>query len=188
MSAEDGTNKKKEFIQISRPEVIRRYNSSMGGVDKHDFFLSIYRSYVRSRKWTIRLITHAVDLALVNAWLEYKNEAVELGIPKPKILDLLAFRQSVAEHLIYTRRPPKRGRPSENSVAETPKRQKYEARPTNDERHDGYNHFPEYDENKNNSRCKMEGCKEKTHVYCKKCKVHLCFLKGRNCFQKFHCL
>lgn len=70
--------------------------------------MSIYRSYVRSRKWTIRLITHAVDLALVNAWLEYKNEAIEFDIPKQKILDLLAFRQSVGEHLVYTRRAPKR--------------------------------------------------------------------------------
>ncbi|KAJ8966278.1 hypothetical protein NQ314_003646 [Rhamnusium bicolor] len=45
--------KENKYIQIPRPESVRRYNSSMGGVDKHDFLLSIYRSYVRSRKWTI---------------------------------------------------------------------------------------------------------------------------------------
>lgn len=119
---------KKEFIVISRPEIIKTYNNSMGGVDKHDLFLSIDRSYVRSRKWTIRLITHAVDLALVNAWLEYKNEAIELGIPKQKILDLLALRLSVGEHFVYTRRSPRRGRPSDIDVVELSKRQKYESR------------------------------------------------------------
>lgn len=36
----DKTSKK--YFEISRPEVIRRYNASMGGVDKMDFFIKIY--------------------------------------------------------------------------------------------------------------------------------------------------
>lgn len=35
-------------------------------------------------------------------------------------------------------------------------------------------------------RCKNEECKKKTSVFCVKCKVHLCLVKNRNCFIKFH--
>lgn len=75
-----------EFIKIFRPEVIKRYNNGIGGVD---FFLCIYllRQALENGQ-----ITHDIDLALVNAWLEYKKQAIELAIPKSKILDLLAFR------------------------------------------------------------------------------------------------
>lgn len=45
----------KEYKQVPRPEAIRLYNTNMNGVDKHDFLLSISRSYVRSKKRTIRM-------------------------------------------------------------------------------------------------------------------------------------
>ncbi|KAJ8910560.1 hypothetical protein NQ315_008945 [Exocentrus adspersus] len=99
----------KNYIEVPRPESIKYYNNNMGGVDKVDFLLSIYRSYVRSKKWTIRMITHAVDIALVNSWLEYRSKAMELGVQKKYILDLLSFRQEVAEHLILHKDPPKKG-------------------------------------------------------------------------------
>ncbi|XP_031358741.1 piggyBac transposable element-derived protein 3-like isoform X1 [Photinus pyralis] len=178
---------RKEYVQVPRPEAIRRYNSNMGGVDKLDFLLSLYRSYVRSKKWTVRMITHAIDLALVNSWLEYRTQAILLGLPKKDILDLLGFRMEVAESLIYTRRAPKRGRPSEqieNRVIRGKK--KVEIRPTNAQRFDKYDHLPQYDDKKEASRCKNQDCKSRTHIYCQKCKVHLCILKGRNCFSKFH--
>lgn len=120
--------KKKEYIKVERPEAIKMYNSYMGGVDKMDQLLSFYRSYVRSRKWTLRMITHAVDLALGNSWIEYRNKAESLGITKRKSMDLLSFRQSIGEKLILFRSAPKRGRPSagdeEQPGCSTPKRKK----------------------------------------------------------------
>lgn len=32
---------RKEYIQVQRPEVIKLYNESMGGVDKMDFLLTL---------------------------------------------------------------------------------------------------------------------------------------------------
>lgn len=179
---------KKEYIQVPRPESIKLYNNNMGGVDKHDFLLSLYRSYVRSKKWTVRMISHAIDLALVNSWLEYRQQASELGMQQKYILDLLAFRQCVAETLILSKNPPKRGRPSSASMDSpgTSRKPPNEFRPPQEARYDGYKHFPEIDNKKDNSRCKMEGCKLKTHVFCKKCEVHLCLTKDRNCFFSFH--
>lgn len=65
----------------------------MGGVDLCDRLISLYRIYIRSKKWTLRLIFHAVDLAITNAWIEYKNAAMALGLEKKAIMDLLHFRR-----------------------------------------------------------------------------------------------
>jgi hypothetical protein len=168
-----------------RPEVIYLYNKNMGGVDKLVFLLSLYRSYHRSKKWTVRMIAHATDLGLANSWLEYVQRARELGVPKKNILDLFEFRQSVAESLMFAKHT-KRGRPRTEDTPSSTKKAKTESRPNIDMRYDGLHHWPEFDENKNTSRCKMEGCKNKCGIFCSKCKVHLCIIKKRNCFVKFH--
>lgn len=178
--------KQKAYVNVERPEAVRLYNTNMGGVDKVDFLLSLYRSYIRSRKWTIRMITHAIDLALINAWIEYKQQAELLGVDKKRILDLLGFRQSVGESLIYSKNSTKRGRPSAQEEQPAQKKKKVEIKPLNEMRFDGVDHFPQYDDKKDNTRCKLEECKGKTHIYCKKCNVHLCILKDRNCFTIFH--
>lgn len=60
-------------------------------------------------------------------------------------------------------------------------------RPLPSIRFDGINHFPDIDLKKSATRCKRIGCvRQKTHVYCLKCGVHLCFTPGRNCFLDFH--
>ncbi|KAF0748677.1 piggyBac transposable element-derived protein 3-like [Aphis craccivora] len=65
--------KNKQYINIERLEIIKLYNKSMLGVDKHDQLVSYYRVYMKSRKWTLRMITHAFDMAVANSWLEYKQ-------------------------------------------------------------------------------------------------------------------
>lgn len=178
--------KQKEYIYVPRPEAIKMYNANMGGVDKLDFLLSIYRSYVRSRKWTVRMITHAIDLALVCSWLEYRKQAEAIGVPKKRIVDLLSFRTSVAESLILTKAPPKRGRPSLEDPKPGVSKKTRETPPMLQTRYDGYNHFAKHDSKPDNTRCKYEECKFKTHIYCTKCNVHLCILSNRNCFFAYH--
>lgn len=42
--------KEKHYIEVDRPEIIRRYNKSMGGVDKQDMLTSIFRTFLKSKK------------------------------------------------------------------------------------------------------------------------------------------
>lgn len=94
--------KNKLYIDVKRPEIIQKYNKNMGGVDKLDFLLKIYRTFIKSKKWTLRIMTHCIDMSLANSWLEYKKDCAILQVNKTKILDLLHFRQHVREALILS--------------------------------------------------------------------------------------
>lgn len=188
----------KKYILIQRPQVIREYNTNMGGVDKMDFLITIYRTFIRSKKWTLRMFTHAIDIALVNGWLEYKKRANQIGVPKKNIMDLLRFRSYVAEGLILVQKEHsrKRGRPSSvpemsspstsREATPTSSRNRSEMLPIVEVRHDGMHHIPEIDEKDFASRCKFPGCSGRSRTFCLKCKVHLCLSKKKNCFLKFH--
>lgn len=72
--------KNKNYEEVERPEVIRLYNTSMGGVDKMDQLISLYRSFIRSKKWTLRMVCHVFDVAVANSWLQYKKDAERLKV------------------------------------------------------------------------------------------------------------
>ncbi|KAJ8387597.1 hypothetical protein AAFF_G00152930 [Aldrovandia affinis] len=65
--------KEKVYVTINRPAVVKKYNESMGGVDLFDQLIALYRTEIRSRKWSLRMITHCFDLTVVNSWLEYQE-------------------------------------------------------------------------------------------------------------------
>lgn len=182
--------KQKIYINVQRPEVVARYNEGMGGVDKCDHLLSLYRIFIKSRKWTLRLITHGIDMAVINSWVEYKKEAKNLGLHEKTIIDLIHFRQYLAEALILSGKPitKKRGRPSNSSTTSlTPKNK--QLRPINDVRFDDIGHIPiipVFLDKNEAGRCKNLGCKSKTYVSCKKCNVNLCIARNKNCFDSFH--
>lgn len=191
--------KNKKYISFDRPEIIKHYNNTMGGVDKHDQLVSFYRCFIKSKKWTLRMVSHAFDMAVSNSWLEYTNDATCLGILKSKQMDLLSFRLQLTEELIHFEKPmtpsigKKRGRPSSNTPPVIqknifpPKTLRVDCRPPNSIRHDNIGHLPKYDKNKEATRCKYEECKTgRTHVYYAKCNVHLCFTTKSNCFFEFH--
>lgn len=52
--------------------------------------------------------------------------------------------------------------------------------------HDESGHWPLFDKKSSETLCNMKNCQNRTHVYCEKCDLHLCFNASRNCFYKFH--
>lgn len=198
-----------KYIEVDRPQVVKDYNFSMGGVDLLDQLISTYRIFIRSKKWTLRVVMHFIDFALTNAWLEYRRDAKNANIPK--ISDLLDFRMRVAEGLIRVNKPVKQskrglfsiysgihrfltssvtGRPSHDVSNATSSskinRSRGEKRPLVEIQSDLLDHMPQFDENKEATRCKNPGCRQRSHVYCDKCSVHLCLVRNRNCFVSFH--
>lgn len=184
----------KKYINVKRPQIVKAYNESMGGVDKMDFLISLYRIFVKSRKWTLRMIFHAVDIAVVNSWLEYKSNAILLGTQPKHILDLLHFRLQLAESLILEKRPVtprRRGRPSRSSQepeSSPPAKRvaSIQHRPLPEVQHDLVDHMPEHSTEANAGRCKRKNCSGKSRWKCEKCGVYLCLNKASNCFRDFH--
>ena len=172
----------KEYIQIPCPLPILKYNKSMGGVDKLDFLISLYRIHIKSKKWTLRIIFHFVDVAVVSSWLKYKKDCKSIGMRKSEQLSLLQFRYSIAECLIQCGT-----NPTARVLPGRPVRRSYEHQPQSDVRFDGIGHLPVWNEKR--QRCKNADCIDTfSHFVCVKCKVSLCLNKHRNCFFNYHSL
>ncbi|XP_065280715.1 piggyBac transposable element-derived protein 3-like [Dermacentor albipictus] len=92
--------KQKKYVEVKRPASVRFYNTHKGGVDLNDFLISLYRIKMKTKKWPVKVIFPFTDLALVNSWLSYKEDAKEAGYTKSQVLHLLDFRMQVAEALI----------------------------------------------------------------------------------------
>ena len=91
---------RKEYVEIPRPEIISLHNMKMGGVNLIGQFISVYRIFIRSRKWTLRVIFHPVDLAICNCWLEYNEKCIERSLQGKEIMDLLSFREEICNALL----------------------------------------------------------------------------------------
>uniref|UniRef100_A0A2S2NID8 PiggyBac transposable element-derived protein 1 n=2 Tax=Schizaphis graminum TaxID=13262 RepID=A0A2S2NID8_SCHGA len=92
--------KTKQYLDIEQPEVIKMYNKSMGGVDKIDQLIAYYRIFIKSKKWTLRMMFHAIDMACCNSWLEYLKDCDQFKIKKKDRMDLLNFKLRLADNLI----------------------------------------------------------------------------------------
>lgn len=173
----------KKYVIIEQPEIIDRYNNGMGGVDLLDQLLSYYRIFLKSKKWTLRVIFHFVDLAVCASFIEYKKECTHLNIPEPKQMKLLDFKLSLGQVLTLVNTSMKRNHVAADNVNE---RLKSEIRPSKEVRFDTVLHFPQHDQKDNATRCKLLGCTSKSRIFCNKCDVHLCLNKTKNCFITFH--
>lgn len=60
--------KEKKMVQIPCPFSVEIYGRFIGGVDKADMLLSLYRTKLRSRKWYHRTVFYLVSLALINSF------------------------------------------------------------------------------------------------------------------------
>lgn len=150
----------KKHILVDQPSLVKLYNENMGGVDRSDQNIGQYRINIRGKKWYFPLLTHAIDMAVQNAWHLHKRN---FGT-----LDQLAFRRSITTELLETyRRTTKRGpsRSSKNLHEHS--------------RYDGNAHLIIYRENQ--LRCAL--CHKKVNFACSKCEIGL---HPKHCFYIYH--
>uniref|UniRef100_A0A3Q3QJ73 PiggyBac transposable element-derived protein domain-containing protein n=1 Tax=Monopterus albus TaxID=43700 RepID=A0A3Q3QJ73_MONAL len=162
------SKKDKQYVSVMRPSIVREYNTKMGGVDLTDRMMSYYRMSVRTKKWTIRMLMHFLDLALANSWLLYRQDNTLCGTPKRDMMQFLQFRMTVNAH------PLQQG--SRHQITPVPH---VSIRTTSTK------HLPEMVNLKNPMRCRQTGCSGKSRVRCMTCNMFLCLQTERNCFAIF---
>ncbi|MGH0139325.1 UNVERIFIED_CONTAM: hypothetical protein FKN15_072651 [Acipenser sinensis] len=91
--------RRKEAVQVTRPNIVKLYNQSMGGVDLLDSLIKQSRTKIRSKKWYHCIVFHMKDFTLVQAWLLYRRNCRDCGIQKKEQLSLLEFKTEVASYL-----------------------------------------------------------------------------------------
>lgn len=158
-SAKRYSQKEKKFIQVEQPRIVKYYNRSMGGVDRSDQNISLYRTAIRGKKWYFPIIAHCVDMAVHNAWQIHKHNG--------GTMDQLSFRRSIASTLlVQNKKVPvhQRGHPSLSL--------------NNELRYDRLDHWVISQEKQ--TRC--GACHQKTLTRCQKCDIGL----HVKCFVSYH--
>ncbi|XP_055083843.1 uncharacterized protein LOC117384217 [Periophthalmus magnuspinnatus] len=140
-------------------------------------------------RWPQTVLWYLTDLALVNSWLLYRQDARNVDSP----LTLLDFRVEVSKALILAS-----GLDVQDSLAnqtedahspsDAPNPSLLHESPLPDAatRFDGSGHWPEQLAEGEGGRCRFGDCQRTSRVLCLKCCVFLCISRNHNCFINFH--
>ena len=164
------SKKDKAYIDVDRPEIIKYYNNFMGGVDLMDRLISYYSMTFRTKRWPTRVILHLLSMSVVNSWIEYRERELKKGVSHKLVMDLLSFREELADSLCKSEVSPARfrGRRSMRSLLNyTPiprKKTPGSVLLTVEVRHDGFDHWPEAMLLKSAQRCRLEHCGKRKKV------------------------
>lgn len=148
--------------QITQPKIVANYNKYMGGVDKMDKLIALYRTRMRQRKWYWPIVSYLLDASVSNAWVLMKK----LMPDDSNCVSLLVFRRYIALSFLqsYGTKPTRGKTTSPYPVAS---------------RFDNIGHMIRY--NETDRRCQV--CKKKSNFICVKCD---CGLHPKFCFEIYH--
>lgn len=184
--------KRKEHV--SCPCLIKSYNANIGGIDKSDMLVHLYRTPLRAKRWYMRLFAYAIDVSLTNAWIMYRRDSKALGVNDG--LSLKNFRiqvfKTASSSQSMTSRPRRSSAPlpgSSSTSADIPKpiRGHRSHVPDYSVRFDvSLFHAPVYSSRQTCKQCSRKGNIMRSNLVCRVCQVHLCINAEHNCFVKYH--
>ena len=166
-------------VDVTQPVVIQRYNAYMNGVDRSDQMLANNHCLRKCRKWWKVLFFHLIDIAVVNAYILFKqhqrdnpdNEALS----RSNNYSLLQFREELIRKLcgLETYAPP----PASSRV-----------KPPG-QFHLG-DHVPSFSNLRRSCKvCSKEGIDSRVYSFCSapQCQeVYFHFSKEKDCFRTWH--
>lgn len=156
---------------VSQPHVFKSYSAYMGGVDKHDWWISKYATTIRAKKWYWPIFIRIVDMAVVNAHIIYN--LINSDNEKPATeMDLLSFRRAICRS--YLKIPTNRQQPGKKRSCSAP------SQIPHDVRFDCKGHI--IMKRSEQRRCQNKPCTARPRTYCSKCTVTLCV----TCFSSYH--
>lgn len=181
--AKDGSK-----LDVACPEVVKDYNSYMGGVDHADRLRMAYGVSRRSKKWWQRLFWGMLDIAFVNSYI------VHAAVMEEK-MTLLEFRKSVAQGLMTNKVLPSTkknllGKRSSQSCSPTTahkRRGRVESVCPDMRLGNRGVHWPKFVKERGRCEmCSLKGIQSRPHSQCSHCKCFLCCNDSKNCFAEYH--
>ena len=172
-----GSSQKETF---KCPAVVKQYNEYMGGVDIMDQKKVTYQFDHRSNiKYYLRVVSDLIDIAVNNAFVIFSKLA-ETNSINIEHVDSKTFRRIVSRQLIGNYCNRSRAGPSTPIVYSQKKR-------TYSIAIDKSTYSMKKVQQR--QRCKLFATKKiqnRTNNMCVKCGIYLCYVNGRNCFEKYH--
>jgi hypothetical protein len=157
----------------------------MGGADICDQLLEAYRTFLKTNKWTLKIIIHFIVLASANVCLEYKEDCRKSQIPK-NIVDLLGFNMVTAEIMVASIKGGRCQPSGDKNNEQQSKTCHPSAAPYDDKRLDGFGHWPVFHILNSAWICKWKGCLSRIRVISSKCNIYLCLITNSYCFTLHH--
>jgi DNA excision repair protein ERCC-6 len=150
----------KKYLDVPQPDIIKRYNNSMGGVDRFDQNINHLRIKIGGKKWYWSIVTWLLDSSVQNAWQLHKKVGGTLSY--------LNFRREIVCVILKSGAELRKRRTSGGSSVGKLTMPGYE-----EVRFDCVGHFVVV---RRDSRriCSYEGCKTKCQTFCEKCDRALC--------------
>ncbi|KAK1903604.1 PiggyBac transposable element-derived protein 2 [Dissostichus eleginoides] len=167
---------------VSCPAVIRTYNANIGGIDKTDMLVHLYRTPMKSKRWYMCMFAYS----LTNAWIVYRRDCKALGVNG---VPLKSFRIQVfrAASKQWPAKSSSRRSSSWLRADPQPVRGHRSHTPNVAVRFDPYLfHAPVHANRLTCKFCSRKGNIVRSNVVCRVCKVHLCMNAERNCFVSYH--
>ncbi|XP_064088812.1 piggyBac transposable element-derived protein 3-like, partial [Macrobrachium nipponense] len=92
----------KKKVPVQCPNVINKYNSHMGGIDKNDMLVHLYKTPFKAKWYYMRQFAYILDLIICNAWILYKGDCLALQC---KPMPLKEFRLEICFWLVSFKTP-----------------------------------------------------------------------------------
>ncbi|XP_047670605.1 piggyBac transposable element-derived protein 4-like [Tachysurus fulvidraco] len=150
------------------PPAMKDYNRNMGGVDLSEAMIDYYSVLHKTKKWYRSVLYQFVDIAIVNAFILYKEMA---NARNEKVMSHKDFRETLVMELravgSTTTAPPKPPPPAPKGASHKPVR---------------------FSQDSNVGRRRCVHCHQRTTVKCTSCDVSLCFTINRDCYNAWHTL
>ena len=172
------------MLNVQQPIAVCEYNEFMGGVDVFDQMIAAYRILRKTKKWWKTLFFDLLDVAVVNAYLLYREHALAAGTARKDLLTQLEFRETLVRDLA--------GIGDNEEIPQPPKgRRKRSASDIEDQ------HPPKVAPSNQRRNCvvcyRRDHVQRRTRFYCDRCvisndgrKAYLCLSEDRDCWPVYH--
>ena len=161
---------------VSKPEIIKKYTEHMGGVDKHDHYVSSYAFLQKSVKWWKKLFFFLVEVCVVNSYILFNMDRRDKGL---EIVRHKFYRKLLVQELVGNVRNKQANRRNRLSTGD------------DEERLSGTPHFLDRFDRGRSRGCLVcndrngPGGRRETVFYCKTCSRHPP-LHPVKCFESYH--